>query len=109
MRMWRFCSRYKSLAGGVVSGGCYASPLWSPDGGVLFFLSEREGFLCLWSQTLDPATKRPRGAPSEVYHFHRPGVSISGQFGGAITPDQLFFSVAEVSANLWLAAPEPPK
>jgi Tol biopolymer transport system component len=89
--------------------GLDAYPLWSPDGGTLFFLSERDGFLCLWSQALDPTTKHPRGEASEVYHFHRPAASISGQFGGSVTRDRLFFSMAEVSGNLWLATPDEPK
>jgi hypothetical protein len=37
-------------------------PAWSPDSNLLYYLSKRDGFLCLWAQRLDPATKRPAGA-----------------------------------------------
>jgi Tol biopolymer transport system component len=86
--------------------GLDAFPKWSPDGGALSFLSQRDGFLCLWTQRLDPVTKRPREAPSDVLHFHRPGNSINAHFGGSVRRDMLFFSMADVSGNLWLAEPE---
>jgi len=38
----------------------------APDGATLFFLSNRDGFHCMWSQKLDPATKRPKGEYGEV-------------------------------------------
>jgi Tol biopolymer transport system component len=43
-------------------------PRWSPDGQLLYFTSDRDGFICIYAQRLDPATKRPEGAPLEVYH-----------------------------------------
>jgi hypothetical protein len=39
---------------------------WSPDGNVLYFLSERDGFRCIRGQRLDPATKHPVGPPFDV-------------------------------------------
>jgi hypothetical protein len=44
--------------------------LWSPDGALLYFLSEREGFRCILAQRLDPATKRLLGEAFPVRHFH---------------------------------------
>lgn len=42
-----------------------SSPQWSPDGNLLFFLSERDDWRCIWAQRLDPATREPqRGKPS---------------------------------------------
>jgi len=46
---------------------------WSPDGNLLYFISERDGFVCLWAQRLDPATKHPQGAAFPIRHFHTPG------------------------------------
>jgi len=31
---------------------------WSPDDGVIYFISGRDSFRCIWAQRLDPRTKR---------------------------------------------------
>jgi len=50
---------------------------WSPDGNLLYFMSERDGSHCLWAQRLD-AAKRPQGQPFEVQPFHYPQVRSMG-------------------------------
>jgi hypothetical protein len=45
-------------------------PRWSPDGALLYFLSERDGFRCLWAQRLEPTAKTPFGPAVPVHHFH---------------------------------------
>ena len=50
---------------------------WSPDGGVLYFLSERDGFRCIWAERLDRLTKRPSGDPFPVFHFHHSQQSLT--------------------------------
>ena len=55
----------------VTDGTAYdMRPRWSPDGNLIYFNSNRDGFQCLWAQRLDPVTKRPAGATINVYHFH---------------------------------------
>lgn len=85
--------------------GSDAHPWWSPDGNLLYFLSERDGFLCVWKQRLDPATKRPVGAASDFYHFHGARRSVNALFGGAMTRDRLFFSMVETTGNIWMTRP----
>jgi Tol biopolymer transport system component len=46
--------------------------VWSRDNNRLYFLSERDGFRCIWGQALDPLTKRPVGPPF-AYHLHQHG------------------------------------
>jgi Tol biopolymer transport system component len=81
--------------------------LWSPDGGLLYYLSRSDGFDCIWAQRLDRVTKRPLGQPFAVHHIHdvRYGL-IAGQFGAALTNDTLYFSLEERTGNLWLAEPQ---
>ena len=44
---------------------------WSPDGNLLYYLSDRDGFRCIWAQSLNPATKHPEGEAFTVLHFHQ--------------------------------------
>ncbi|MBZ5592506.1 MAG: hypothetical protein LAP39_09740 [Acidobacteriia bacterium] len=81
---------------------------WSPDGGLLTFLSERDGFRCIWGQRLDRETKHPEGAPFPVYHFHHTQQSLSslgspGKVGLSVTDGGLLFSMAETTGNIWIA------
>ena len=81
---------------------------WSPDGGLLYFLSERDGFRCIWAERLDRQTKHPAGEPFAVYHFHHSQQSLSnlgspGKVGLSVTRDGLLFSLAETTGNIWLA------
>jgi len=81
---------------------------WSPDGGMLYFLSERDGFRCIWAQRLDRRTKHTIGAPFPVYHFHHSQQSLAslgspGKVGLSVTRDGLVFSLAETTGNIWMA------
>ena len=81
---------------------------WSPDGGMLYFLSERDGFRCIWGQRLDRKTRHPAGAPFAVYHFHHSQQSLTslgspGKVGLSVTSGGLLFSMAEATGNIWIA------
>src|SRR5262249_42500984 len=45
----------------AVTGGdaLERDPAWSPDGQFIYFLSERDGFRCVWTRRLDPPAARP--------------------------------------------------
>ena len=84
-----------------------AYPWWSPDGNTLYFLSLRDGFLCLYAQPLKPATKKPQGPLKSIRHFHgRVNVAGPGWFRGAMTNDRLYLPLSEPKANIWLAEPQ---
>jgi eukaryotic-like serine/threonine-protein kinase len=83
----------------------YAS--WSPDGNLLYFLSERDGFRCIWAQRLDPATKHPSGAAFPILHFHtsRRSLMTIGDpvlMGMSVAIDKLVFSMTEQTGNIWM-------
>jgi len=83
---------------------------WSPNGNLLYFLSTRDNSPCIWAQALDPATKRPRGEPMAVYHFHQasrsPNVPGGAEpFGPAVGGGQIVFGLGEKSGDIWLAEP----
>ena len=93
----------------VTDGSGYdEKPFWSPDGNLLYFLSSRDGFLCLWAQRLDPSTKHPLGDQFEVQPFHQSRYPLvwSGGVGMWITRDRAAFAMRERTGNIWLAEPE---
>jgi len=89
--------------------GLDREPRWSADGNQIYFLSDRDGFRCIWARKLDPRTKQPVGSIYPVMHSHNPGQSLllvpnTGNVG--ITPvgaNKLIFAMGELTGNLWLA------
>jgi serine/threonine protein kinase len=87
-------------------------PWWSPDGNLMYFLSTRDGYSCIWAQRLDPSTKRPRGEPMAVCHFHetrRSPSPVTASFGPAVGRGRIVFALGEQTGNIWLAEPESSK
>jgi len=82
-------------------------PEWSPDGKVLYFLSERDGFRCLWAQRLDAATKRPAGPAFTVYHFHSARLSPMtvppGTVDIGVAADKIIITLNERGGNIWMS------
>jgi hypothetical protein len=83
-------------------------PRWSPDGNLLYFTSERDGYRCIWAQRLDPHTRKPVGAPFTVYHSHSSRRSLLNvgltPLEVAVGPDKIVFVQGEVTGNIWMAS-----
>ena len=82
------------------------NPYWSPDGNLLYFLSERDSFRCIWALRLHPATRQPLGEPFAVAHFHNAVRSLMnldgpGQVSVSVGPDRLVYSAGELTGNIW--------
>ena len=83
-------------------------PAWSPDGRFLYFISERDGFRCVWARSLNPLTKQPAGDAFAVRHFHSARFSLrhvgsQGFLTGLSVGDgALLFSMGELKGNVWL-------
>jgi eukaryotic-like serine/threonine-protein kinase len=80
-------------------------PRWSPDGNTLYFVSERDGFRCIWAQRLD-SRKRPLGAAIAVFHAHQSQRSLfnvgPGDLSISVARDKIVFNMSERAGNLWL-------
>ena len=80
-------------------------PRWSSDGNMLYFLSDRDGFRCIWAQRLDPKTKQPSALPFPVYHFHRSRLSVmnvgSGLLEFDVAGDKVVMNLGELTGNIW--------
>jgi eukaryotic-like serine/threonine-protein kinase len=109
-----FVSRYQPEAGWIAvtnGAGLDRNAAWSPDGSLLYFISERDGFRCIWAQRLEPGSKRPSGPAFPAAHFHSARRSLSllgdvGAIGLSAAPNRLVFSLGEVTGNIWLAQEE---
>jgi Tol biopolymer transport system component len=87
------------------SGPWVNKPRWSPNGNLLYYISDRDGSACIWASRLDPATKKPVGEPTPVMHFHSVRSSLDRAYGLelSIADDKLVVDVGENSGNIWLA------
>jgi Tol biopolymer transport system component len=83
-------------------------PYFSYRDKLLFFTSDRDGYLCIWAQALQP-DKQPSGKPFPVYHFHQSRRSIGnlglGMLELAVGPKALMFNQQDFTGNLWLLDP----
>jgi Tol biopolymer transport system component len=80
---------------------------WSPNGAILYFLSKRDGAICIWAQHLNPKTKQPVGAPFDVAHFHSARLKVEEVgFGPGVSRDLLVFTLMRSTGNIWSAGTE---
>lgn len=82
-------------------------PRWSPDGNGIYYVSFRDGSLCLWGQRLDPGTKTPMGEPFAVAHFHAVRRSLAAVGFSVleidVAPGQIALVLGEQTGNIWTA------
>jgi len=80
------------------------SPSWSPDGKLLYYASNRDGFICVWAQAI-ASDGKPAGAPVAVFHNHKssPSAMIAMILSSLIrvTPDKLYMRLGEAKGSLW--------
>jgi Tol biopolymer transport system component/predicted Ser/Thr protein kinase len=90
--------------------GYDTDPRFSPDGNIVYFLSDRDGSRCVWAQRLDPATKKLAGAAWEVHAMHaarRSAVNIpASMMSMAVSRTRIVFPVMERTGNIWMAEVE---
>lgn len=75
---------------------------WSPDGTLVYGVSDQDGFNCIWAQRVDRATKRPVGSPLPIFHAHGARLTV---FTARISfgRERLVFSLADRTGNVWMA------
>jgi Tol biopolymer transport system component len=78
------------------------APHWSSDGRMIYFISDREGFGCIWAQRLS-AEQRPVGPAFPVLHLH--GASLRtrpDQYYLSVAKDKLVIPLEERSGGIWM-------
>jgi len=92
----------------VTDGKVYDdAPRWSDGGNSVLYFSERDGSLCLWSQRLDAETKKPKGDPVAVRHFHSRHFSPANvgmwDVDVAVGGENIVLTIGERTGNIWIA------
>ena len=85
------------------------SPVWSPNGRILYFISEQDGRACVWGRRLDPDTKTPRGDQFALYHSHKSLYQLNvppGDAALAVAENKLVFFMGTVTGNIYMATPK---
>ena len=81
------------------------SPTWSPDGSLVYFISERDGFRCIWARRIDPRSRRPIQEPFAIHHAHGASVSLRNALAVnlnlAVARDRLVFNAGVDTGNIW--------
>ncbi len=84
-----------------------ANAQWSPNGSVLYFFSQRDGFRCIWGQRLDSQSKRPVGPAFALFHSHHARRSLMsldpGEYSLGASHNRLVFPLDDSTGNIWLA------
>jgi Tol biopolymer transport system component/DNA-binding winged helix-turn-helix (wHTH) protein len=80
-------------------------PRWSPDGNLLYFISDRDGHLCLWVQRLARRAKQAVGSPFAVYHFHNSKLAMinvgTASLEIDVARDKIVMGLGELTGNVW--------
>jgi Tol biopolymer transport system component len=88
-------------------GEWVADPRWAADGRLVYYLSDRDDFACVWARSLDPATRRPVGEPIPVAHAHSTDMRMlvvqRTVWSLAVGRDRLVFNAAATSGDVYTA------
>ena len=80
-------------------------PRWSPDGRVLYFISNRDGRFEVWGRRFDPDAGLADGAAFRVTSLGASRQTLSPYLTDMemfITPDRLFLPMFEAASRIWM-------
>ncbi len=83
-------------------------PHWAPSGRLVYFLSDRDGFRCVWAQPVDQVTRQTSGAPFAAHHMHQIRYNLEpiedvAKVGLSVAGGHMFYAAFELQSNVWLA------
>jgi Tol biopolymer transport system component len=84
-----------------------SAPQWSPDGKLLYFVSNRDGQRCIWAHRWADG-RAAAGEPFAVSHFHdarrSPGNAPLDASDLFVGQDRMVIGVGELSGSLWMTS-----
>ena len=82
------------------------TPVWSERGDALLFYARRDGFGCIWRQSVNPITKLPEGSPTEVIAFHSSRLSLkelqARSQSLALANHEILYNGLELAGSIWM-------
>jgi Tol biopolymer transport system component len=85
------------------------SPAWSPNGRLVYYLSEKNGRCSLFVRELDPRTKNPAGEEREVFASVESRLMLNFPKGNGtigVAKDRIVFAATDLTGNIYLAKPK---
>ena len=83
-------------------------PRWSGDGRTIFYISNSDGFPCIYGQAFSPERGEVVGSPYAVSHFHNQRANIDNVFAEwlrlSVDGDSVYFNLGEQSSTVWLGS-----
>jgi Tol biopolymer transport system component len=83
-------------------------PRWSGDGRTIFYVSNSDGFSCIYGQKFSPERGELIGNPFAVAHFHNQRASIDNVFPRSrnlsVDGDSIYFNLGEQSSTIWIGS-----
>jgi Tol biopolymer transport system component len=76
------------------------SPVWGADGKHIYWVSDKDGFRCIWARPVDPDTARPTGPAFPLAHFHMASQTLRTTSLSA-SRGFLIFTMTETTGNIW--------
>jgi Tol biopolymer transport system component len=87
--------------------GAGEHPWWSADGKLIYFLSERDGFSCLWAQRLNARTGQSVGLSFVARHFHGARrTPEAASLGWGLAREHFVLPIRELTGNIWMMKPQ---
>ncbi len=80
-------------------------PNWSPDGRILYFVSERLGYFNVWGIHFDPAKGKPVGEPFQVTSYKSETKMIGLErsvMDISVSEHRLVLPITEVEGSIWM-------
>jgi serine/threonine protein kinase len=81
-------------------------PRWSGDGRTIFYISNSDGFSCIYGLAFSPEKGEVVGAPFAVAHFHNQRASIDNVFARSLNlsvdGNSIYFNLGEQSSTIWI-------
>ena len=90
----------------LVDGGHWDDkPRWSPDGNMIYFVSDRSGSVSVWGIHFDAINGKPVGKPFRVTAFTTPALMLPAPIDEvelSITQNRLVLSLEDLSGSIWV-------
>ena len=80
-------------------------PRWSPDGNLIYYVIEKNGFLNLWAIRFDRLRGKTVGMPFQITAFESPDFRLPSLIEASdisLSPGKLAIDLQETSGSVWL-------